>query len=252
MRATSVRARVRAEMADAIKAAARHQLAVNGVNLSLRAVAKEMGMVSSALYRYFANRDDLLTALIADAWNDLGEAAEAGDAAIADRTDLLGRWLGVCHGVRRWAVAHPAEYTLLFGSPGPGCTAPEDTLPAVTRTPGILLRILDEGLRDGRVTDPGPAALPEEVRADFDRIRAIHGVGTPADLIVRGFTGWTHLVGIVSLEVFGRFTDVIEAREAHFDHQVRQVAGLIGLQPPTPLQRACRIEPRAVGRTARG
>src|SRR5437763_14787610 len=109
MTAGSIRARVRAELVDEIKAVARRHLATDGANLSLRAVARDMGMVSSALYRYFAGRDDLLTALIIDAYNALGDAAEAGDAAVADRGDLRGRWLGICHSVRRWALANPAE-----------------------------------------------------------------------------------------------------------------------------------------------
>ena len=95
MTAPSLRARVRAEMIEEIKSAARRHLAADGANLSLRAVARELGMVSSALYRYFASRDDLLTALIIDAYNVLGEAAERADATVTDRTDLAGRWLAV-------------------------------------------------------------------------------------------------------------------------------------------------------------
>jgi AcrR family transcriptional regulator len=82
--AASIRARVRAEMTDEIKAVARRHLAEDGANLSLRAVARELGMVSSAVYRYFPSRDDLLTALIIDAYNSMGEAAEAAEAAEAE------------------------------------------------------------------------------------------------------------------------------------------------------------------------
>src|SRR5262249_35831644 len=120
MRAASVRARVRAQMIDEIKATARQHLATDGANLSPRAVARDMGMASSALYRSFASRDDLLTALIIDAYNALGDAVEAGDAEVTDRGDLRGRWLACCHAVRRWALANPAQYALIFGSPVPG------------------------------------------------------------------------------------------------------------------------------------
>ena len=81
MTAPSLRARVRAEMIEEIKSAARRHLAADGANLSLRAVARELGMVSSALYRYFASRDDLLTALIIDAYNVLGAILRDGAAA---------------------------------------------------------------------------------------------------------------------------------------------------------------------------
>src|SRR6266487_4289282 len=103
MPASSIRARVRAEMIDEIKSVARQHLAADGANLSLRAVARDMGMVSSALYRYFPSRDDLLTALILDAYNSMGEAAERADAAVADRGDLVGRWLAVARALRAWA-----------------------------------------------------------------------------------------------------------------------------------------------------
>ena len=88
MPAGSIRARVRAEMIGEIKATARHHLETDGANLSLRAVARDMGMVSSALYRYFTSRDDLLTALILDAYNALGQAAEAAWSASAVRALL--------------------------------------------------------------------------------------------------------------------------------------------------------------------
>src|SRR4051794_28037885 len=115
--AGGVRARVRAEMTAEIKAAARRHLATDGANLSLRAIARDLGMVSSALYRYFASRDELLTALIIDAYNDLGEVAERADAAVTDRTDARSRWMTVAHALRGWALTNPAEYALLYGTP---------------------------------------------------------------------------------------------------------------------------------------
>src|ERR1700688_3623533 len=133
MRAASIRTRVRAEMTDEIKAVARRHLETDGANLSLRAVARDMGMVSSALYRYFASRDDLLTALIVDAYNALGEIVEAADTAVTDRDDLRERWLAVARAVRGWALANPSEYALLYGSPVPGYKAPQDTIPAAVR-----------------------------------------------------------------------------------------------------------------------
>ena len=92
-------------MIDEIKAVARRYLETDGANLSLRAVSRDMGMVSSALYRYFASRDELLTALILDAYNDLGATVEAADAAVADRADLRGRWRAAARAVRAWALA---------------------------------------------------------------------------------------------------------------------------------------------------
>jgi AcrR family transcriptional regulator len=216
-------------MIDEIKAIARRHLATDGANLSLRAVARDMGMVSSALYRYFASRDDLLTALIIDAYNALGDAVEAGDAAVTDRADLRGRWLGICHAVRRWALANPAEYALIFGSPVPGYAAPADTIVAASRTPSALIRIIADGVSSGALVDPGPGELPDEVRADFVQLRDSTFPGLPEALLARGFTGWTHIFGAVSFELFGQFNNVIEAREATFDYQMRTMAELVGV-----------------------
>src|SRR5256886_14576632 len=126
MPASSIRARVRAEMIDEIKSVARQHLAADGANLSLRAVARDMGMVSSALYRYFASRDELLTALILDAYNAMGEAAERADAGVTDRTDLAGRWFAVPLACRPWALARPPESAWIYGRPVPGHRAPRD------------------------------------------------------------------------------------------------------------------------------
>ncbi|MET0425374.1 MAG: TetR family transcriptional regulator, partial [Actinoplanes sp.] len=89
MSASGVRARVRAEMTEEIKAVARRHLATDGANLSLRAVARDMGMASSAVYRYFASRDELLTAMIIDAYDALGEAAERAGGTAEEPVD---RW----------------------------------------------------------------------------------------------------------------------------------------------------------------
>jgi AcrR family transcriptional regulator len=216
-------------MIDEIKAIARRHLATDRANLSLRAVARDMGMVSSALYRYFASRDELLTALIIDAYNALGEAAEAGGASVTDRGDLRGRWLSVCHAVRRWALDNPAEYALIFGTPVPGYAAPPDTVPAATRTPLVLVQILSDGVSAGTLEAPPDANLPDQVRADLIRLRDENFPGLPETLLARGMAGWVHLFGMVSFELFGQFNNVIEARDAYFDHQMRQIADMIGV-----------------------
>nr|MBA3283102.1 TetR/AcrR family transcriptional regulator [Acidimicrobiia bacterium] len=124
-----VRQRVRQELTAEIKDVARRHLAEHRAEgLSLRAVAREMGMVSSALYRYFGSRDELLTALIVDAYDALGATAEVAEAAVRKRSDLMTRWLALATATRVWAVGHPHEWSLIFGSPVPGYRAPADTV----------------------------------------------------------------------------------------------------------------------------
>src|SRR5215469_11316109 len=232
MPAASIRARVRAEMIEEIKAVARRHLATEGANLSLRAVARDMGMVSSALYRYFASRDDLLTALILDSYNALGAAVEAADAGIRDRSRLRGRWLAAARAVRDWALANPAEYALLYGSPVPGYAAPQDTIPAAARSYVVLARILADGFGTGQLTKPGfepSAPLTDGVRADMVRARGDIAPELPDELMLAGISGWIQLFGAVSLELFGQFNNVIDARAEFFDEQMELMADLMGL-----------------------
>jgi AcrR family transcriptional regulator len=229
MPAASIRARVRAEMISEIKAVARTHLQTDGANLSLRAVARDMGMVSSALYRYFASRDDLLTALIIDAYNALGEAVESADAQVTDRTRLRARWLAITRAVRGWALINPAEYALLFGSPVPGYVAPADTIAAAARTPVTLLQILADGHDRGALLSIPAAGLSAALRHDLAVTGGAVAPGVPEELLLRGMAGWTQLFGAVSLELFGQLNNVIDARDEYFDRQMQQMADLIGL-----------------------
>ncbi|WP_155374347.1 TetR/AcrR family transcriptional regulator [Catellatospora vulcania] len=238
MTAKNIRARVRDELTSEIKAIARRQLATEGANLSLRAVARELGMVSSAVYRYFPSRDDLLTALIIDCYDELGTAAETAEAAV-DRADLLGRWLAAGHGIRDWALANPAEYALIYGSPVPGYKAPETTIGPAARTTDLILTLLADGVATGALTTGGaePAAvaghgspLPVDLAAELDRIAALACPTVPRELLARGITAWIQLFGVVTFELFGRFQNMIEdSRRSFFDHQLRVMARHIGL-----------------------
>jgi AcrR family transcriptional regulator len=217
-------------MIEEIKATARRHLASEGANLSLRAVARDMGMVSSALYRYFASRDDLLTALIIDAYNDLGSAAESADARVTERgADPRARWLAICEGARRWALDHPAEYALVFGSPVPGYAAPPDTVPAATRTPAALIRVLSDATVSGTLRAPEPDTLPDTVRADIVPVRDELSPDLSEAAFTRGALGWTYLFGAINFELFGQLNNTINDRDAYFDHQMRQIADFMGL-----------------------
>jgi AcrR family transcriptional regulator len=225
-----LRARVRAEMTEEIKRAARRQLAEAGApNLSLRAVARDMGLVSSAVYRYFASRDDLLTALIIDAYNALGEAAEAADAAM-DRADLIGRFRAVCHAIRGWASANPHEYALTYGSPVPGYHAPHDTIGPATRVTNVLSAIVTDGAAAAILRSHPGEWLEDAVREDLVRIEVGFPGVSPA-VMARGLIAWTEIFGAVSFELFGRLENVIFDRDAWFEHQVTAMARYVGLRP---------------------
>ncbi|WP_043640486.1 TetR/AcrR family transcriptional regulator [Nonomuraea candida] len=223
----TARERVRAELTREITDIARRQLATEGAGgLSLRAVAREMGMVSSAVYRYFPSRDDLLTTLIIDGYDALGAAVEEADAA-TPRDDYTGRWLAACHAVRDWAVAHPHEYALIYGSPVPGYQAPQDTIAARVRDVTVLGRIVSDAWQAGAVRPPD-GAPPAELAAEAAGFRELMP-GVPDEVIWRSVTSWTALYGWVSFEVFGQFNNSVRDRGAVFGHSMRVMARTIGL-----------------------
>jgi AcrR family transcriptional regulator len=228
--AASIRARVRAEMTDEIKAVARRHLAEDGANLSLRAVAREVGMVSSAVYRYFPSRDDLLTALIIDAYNSMGEAAEAADAGVRDRADLLARWMAVTRALRAWAVDRPSEYALLYGTPVPGYAAPQDTVGPASRPAVVMGAILAEAHAAGRLADAATAVkIPKKLRAELRQVAELVAAGVSEAVMARGMIAWTQVFGAISFDLFGRLNNTIDEREAWFDHQMRLMAGFMGI-----------------------
>jgi AcrR family transcriptional regulator len=227
MTAASIRARVRAEMTDEIKSVARRHLATDGANLSLRAVARDLGMASSAVYRYFASRDELLTALIIDAYDALGTATEQAEAAV-DRDDFLGRLLTAGHAVRDWALAQPHEWALIYGSPVPGYQAPRDTVAPAIRVALLLGRLTSEAVEAGRleIGEPITGTLGTELVTVAEQVAP----AAPPQVIARTVQCWIQLVGAVSFELFGQLDNTIDARREFLDFQLRGAAGYLGLR----------------------
>ncbi|MFJ7627081.1 TetR/AcrR family transcriptional regulator [Streptomyces sp. NPDC097595] len=235
------RERARIEVTAAIKDEARKQLAAEGAaKLSLRAVARELGMVSSALYRYFPSRDDLLTALIVDAYDAVGEAAErahrtATERGATERTAAaspgapatgIARWVAVACAVRDWALAHPHEYALIYGSPVPGYSAPQDTVGPAARVGMVLIAIVEEAHRDEGLALP---PLPDELRPEAERLAADVAPGLAPAVAAPLVAAWSQLFGLISFEVFGQFHRVVEAREVFFRQAVTELARTVGL-----------------------
>ena len=149
----TARERVREEMTGEILSVARQQLARDGgAALSLRSIARDLGMAPSALYRYFDGRDALLSALILAAYESLAECAEAA-ADRAARTDApdAERFAEVPRAIRLWALERPHEWGLVFGTPVPGYQAPEDTVVPYARMAAAMVRPIVEAARAGRL-----------------------------------------------------------------------------------------------------
>ena len=231
----AARERTRAEITRQILDAARRHLATEGASgLSLRAIARELGASSSGVYRYVASRDELLTRLIVAAYDALGAAAEAQEAAVA-RADLAGRWSAVCDAVRGWALANPNEYALIYGTPVPGYIAPAATIAPAARVSSVLLGILTDAAA-GRLT-PAMAEdnVPPAGRKALAPARSIVGPEVPDALLQRGLMAWAALFGTVSFELFGQLHGIVGEqpgdREAFFAESVRRWAAQVGITP---------------------
>ena len=222
----TARAVAREMLTSQILETARAHLVERGAGeLSLRAVARELGMASSAVYRYFPSRDALLTALIIDAYNALGEAAEEADAAV-DRDDHLGRWRSIGHAVRNWAIAHPHEYALIYGTPVPGYEAPQDTIDPASRVTLVLLRLLLD--MPARPWDR-PVPIDDELAEQVRTVRELSGLELPDEQILRGITAWVLLYGLVNFELFGSFKNTFDDAGPVFAHQLDLMAVHMGL-----------------------
>jgi AcrR family transcriptional regulator len=218
-RAEGVRARARRELVRQIADAARDQLAeVGAAALSVRAVTRQLGMAPSAVYRYFPNRDALLTALITDAYVGLADAAADAEAAVP-RADLLGRWLAVHRAVRGWALGHRVAL-LLAGIAVEGWVAGGRPAAGAAGTlPGAAL---------------GDALLADARALLGTALEGVEGVDASAvdpRLPLAVVDAWTELFGAVSFELFGHYRRVVEARAEHLDDVARRTAAAVGLPP---------------------
>ena len=217
----TARDRARIELTEEIKTVARRHLAEHGsAALSLRAVAREVGMVSSAVYRYFPSRDDLLTALIIDAYDAVGERVEAAAAAAPQRSVAV-RWLRMCDAVRSWALANAHEYSLIYGSPVPGYAAPQATILPASRVPLVLLQLVAEGVANGEIAEGESPKIARAIRSDLAQLRLAAAPGVSDAVLSRGIGVWAQLLGTINLEMFGHLHNVIHDYDAFFTLQMK-------------------------------
>lgn len=212
--------------AQIIELGRRHLVDRGAAGLSVRAIARDLGMVSSAVYRYVSSRDELLTLLLVDAYSDLADAVDqARDTVLDVWTDDV---IVIAHVTRAWAITHPASWALLYGSPVPGYHAPaERTVGPRMRVFGTLFDAVAAGIATGDIMLTNNPA-PEPMSSDFERLR--HEFGFPGDdpVIAKCFAVWAGVVGAISLEVFGQYgADTLTDPKAVFDAQVRLLVGML-------------------------
>lgn len=225
------RERLRTEAVQQIKAAGLEQLRSEGAaGLSLRAVARAVGMSSPGLYRYYASRDELLTALITDVYDDLAQTLEqARDGA---GTGLVDRLRAVCHAYYAWADTHRPEFSLVFGAPVPSYSAPPDgsTTTAAQRFGAVFTGLLAEAWGEHAEHVQRPPVLP--LRGDA--VLAVGAVALPEDPRFLGVATrlWSRLHGVLALGLFGHlFPSTVEPTAVRhlYDAEVEDALVVLGL-----------------------
>jgi AcrR family transcriptional regulator len=235
------RDRLRTATVAEIKDLAWAQIAESGAaSLSLRAIARNMGMTSSALYRYFESRDQLLAALSREGFASLADALEAAEAAFlarpARQQEAPGlRFLEVVRAYREWALSHPTEYALIFGTPIPGFDehGPE-AKEEMFRGVAVLFRTIIGGLQSGAVKPP--PILADVLPSLRPKLRAWNcsvDQDLSDDTLAACMFAWTHIHGAISLELFGRLPPQLLPSGDLFEHQMHEVLNAIGCQPVT-------------------
>ncbi len=235
VRAQSRRERLRAEATEEIKAIALKLLAEGGpAAISLRAIAREMGMTAGALYGYYPTRDDLVTALIAEVYGSLADAEEAARDAVP-AADPIGRVLAVGEAFRGWAVAHPEEFQLVYGDPVPGYQAPEGgaATDAEHRACAVLTGLVaaawprvESSVSDGDYTwsdfEPGFAAV---IRSSFPEL--------PPAAVALAMRVWGRMHGLVALEVYGHLQLQVRDPARLYRAELLDLTRTLGLTSPT-------------------
>ena len=203
------RARNRLVVEAQILKVARSHLAVDGAaGLSLRAVARDLGMVSSGIYRYVESRDELLTRLIVDSYLSLAASVRARHDRVP-AADLDGRWSAIGHALRDWALSHPHDFALVYGSPVPDYEAPaERTGEPGTAVLALLVALVDDSIAAGRLADArqlrlDPTHADRALTALLDE-PMFAGSRIDAPALAQALCAWTLLLGAVTSEVFGQ------------------------------------------------
>jgi AcrR family transcriptional regulator len=224
--APTLRERRREETLRAILDAAHAQLVTEGAAaLSLRAVARDVGMAVSAIYRYVPSRDDLLTELVVAGFTAQADAVESALKKAGDAVEALGAGLWA---YRTWGVEHPAEFGLLYGAPVPGYQAPARSVAAGSRAGDLLAQAVEELCRQGLVDERGVEQrvrrLDRATRAEFARNARRRGHQLPDAVSALLFDGFVRLHGVTVMEVFGQLASLTDRPE---DYAACLVDGLI-------------------------
>jgi AcrR family transcriptional regulator len=219
-------------MTERIKSAAREQMATRGTaGLSLRAVARELDITAPAIYNYFARLDDLITALIVDAFSALADAMRAAEADVptpqpADRIEAMAL------AYREWAVAHPVDFQLIYGNPIPGYVAPaEITAPLALSAFLGMFRWYMSAYSAGQLRVPAEYAQPpKQIETILAQLRQDSGEPVPAEIVALLASSWARIHGLIMLELFEHLQPLVGDPAEFYAYEVRALLQRLGLR----------------------
>jgi AcrR family transcriptional regulator len=214
---------------------ARRLMGIHGTaGLSIRMIAREMDLTPPALYYYFASLDDLITALIVEAFEAFAEALELARDSASDGSTARAM-LAVCTAYRQWALDHPTDFKLIYGTPIPGYEAPREiTVPAARRSYDVFWQLLLKGLKTGQVK-PQPAyqAIPPSIHNQLRELVGEEQSGPIDHDVERAIyytaVGWPQMHGIVILELFEHIQPLVGDMDLFYRQQIINLLASFGL-----------------------
>jgi AcrR family transcriptional regulator len=218
-----------------IKEVARAHLREHGpAGISLRGIARDIGMTAPALYRYFGGLDDLLAAMIADYTNEMCDAMEAARDALPAE-EVAHRLVVVTRAFRHWGLGHRPEFSLVFGAPVPGFSVPEEggVQAAGARCGGIFLGLLLALYRQRPFPIPADDQVPPELGrqlTDFATTWGAEEGEVPLGLLRLYVAAWVRLYGLVAMEIFGQVDFMFQDAEPLFEAELHDLAVMLGIK----------------------
>jgi AcrR family transcriptional regulator len=211
---------------------AREQMTLHGTaGLSLRAIARELDVTAPAIYRYFDRLDDLITALIADAFHALADALEAArdNCPSANPAERL---MVVLLAYRQWALEHPIDFQLIYGNPIPGYVGPREiTVPAVVRSFVVIVGLIHEVMQAQHITPPPPYhAVPDALFAHMRTLIEDQNYPVSELEVYLGIVGWTQMHGIIMLELFNHLQPTVGDVDVYYRLQIANMFQLMGIK----------------------
>lgn len=225
----------RAETSAGIKAIARQQLADKGTNgISLRGIAREMGMTAPAIYNYFPKMDDLITALLVDAFTN---HADAVDVAIAQHDNPVDALRAAFHAYRDWALQYPSDFQLIYGNPIPGYEAPgEITIPLAARPQEAFTRCIMAAQEAGLlIIPPEYQQVPQSIQDHiaswlYERLPEIKEIPDHMQCLYMMIVGFSRIHGITMLEIHGHIDSTIGDVDIFFSREIENYLQHIGMK----------------------